>query len=294
MKTPDIPTHKMPEKFQEETVFLRYIDENSLIQGVHYQPVDYAHKDDYYLFLFMKKGEAKMLIDFKEHVISENTIICIFPGQVHSPISYSEFCGYFLAVDAMFVKDEYKKVFEKLSFLNIKPTLNEKSISELSTCISLIVEKFKTDSRQPLEQSILYDLVSAYIGMVAEAYQKGFPVIKNNRAITIITQFKSLLSANYQTMKRPSQYASALNISAAYLNEVVKKTTGSSVSDCILNEIVIQAKRLLFYTDLSIKEIALNLGYEDWAYFTRLFTKATQQSPSQFRKKLGKTLVFNT
>ena len=288
MKTPNIPLHKMPEKFQDEKVFLRYVDEYSLISHANneFKPIDYAHKDDYYLFLFMKVGEAKMLIDFKEHVIREKTILCIFPGQVHSPVSFSKFCGYFLAVDAMFVKDEYKKVFEKLSFLNIKPILDRKSIDELNSCISLVVEKIDAE-KQSLEQNVLYDLVSAYIGMIAEAYQKGFPAIKNNRAITIITQFKALLSANYQTMKRPSQYAAELNISAAYLNEVVKKTTGSSVSDCILNEIVIQAKRLLFYTNLSVKEIALNLGYEDWAYFTRLFTKAARQTPSQFRKNLG-------
>ena len=286
MKNKHIPTHSIPEEFQGETIFLISIDENSLIPDVDHDHkfIDYAHRDDYYLFFFMKKGEAKMLIDFKEQTIGENMILCISPGQVHSSVSYSNFCGYFLAVDAMFVKDEYKTVFEKLSFLDIKPTLSGESINELEQSISLIDRRFKAD-RQPLEQSILHDLISSYIGMVAEIYQKEFPAIKNNRYMTITSQFKSLLTANHQTMKRPSQYASELKISAAYLNEAVKKTTGYSVQDNILNEIVIHAKRLLFYTDLSIKEIALNLGYEDWAYFTRLFTKTAQQSPSQFRKK---------
>ncbi|HAR37126.1 MAG TPA: AraC family transcriptional regulator, partial [Porphyromonadaceae bacterium] len=70
-----------------------------------------------------------------------------------------------------------------------------------------------------------------------------------------------------------------------YLYEAVKQTTGQSVSHYIHNEIVIQAKRLLFYTDRSVKEIALELGYEDYAYFTRLFTKTSKLSPTQFRKK---------
>jgi len=86
-------------------------------------------------------------------------------------------------------------------------------------------------------------------------------------------------------MKSPSQYASKLNISPVYLNEAVKKTTGQTVSDYIQREIMTHAKRLLFYTNLSIKEIALELGYEDWAYFTRLFTKTSAISPRQFRKK---------
>ena len=62
----------------------------------------------------------------------------------------------------------------------------------------------------------------------------------------ITSQFKTILSSNYQTMKRPNQYASQMRISSIYLNEAVKTTTGFSVRDCIQNEIVIQAKRLLY------------------------------------------------
>lgn len=65
------------------------------------------------------------------------------------------------------------------------------------------------------------------------------------------------------TMKRPSQYASEIKISPVYLNEAVKSTTGFSVRNCIQNEIILQAKRLLYYTDLTIKETALKLGYDD-------------------------------
>jgi YesN/AraC family two-component response regulator len=76
-----------------------------------------------------------------------------------------------------------------------------------------------------------------------------------------------------------------LNISPVYLNEAVRKTTGMNVRQCIQNEIITQAKRLLFYTRMSVKEIAIELGYEDYAYFTRLFTKVSALSPVQFRKK---------
>jgi YesN/AraC family two-component response regulator len=72
-------------------------------------------------------------------------------------------------------------------------------------------------------------------------------------------------------------------LSSYYLNEAIKKTTGLSVGDYIRNEIVLQAKRLLFYTNLSVKEIASSLGYDDYAYFTRLFTKSAGVSPTQFK-----------
>ena len=121
--------------------------------------------------------------------------------------------------------------------------------------------------------------------MIAEIYNKGIVIQTNKRTAIITFQFKLLLCANYQSLKRSSQYAEKLNISPVYLNEAVKTTTGLSVSECIRNEIVIRAKRLLFHTNMSVKEIALELGYEDWAYFTRMFSKASLLTPTQFRAK---------
>jgi AraC-like DNA-binding protein len=138
---------------------------------------------------------------------------------------------------------------------------------------------------QPASSTIVRSLLSSYIGMIAEIYEGGFPVKATGRPAAITTQFKSLLNANFHSLKSPFQYAAKLNVSEVYLNEVVKKSTGLSISDNIRNEIVLQAKRLLFYTDMSVKEIALSLGYEDWAYFTRLFTKASNLSPTQFRQQ---------
>ena len=133
---------------------------------------------------------------------------------------------------------------------------------------------------------MLYDLLSYLIGELAELYQEKLPPLKSNRLTEITSQFKALLSANYQTMKRPAQYAAKLNISPGYLNEVVKESTGLSVTAWIQQEIMVQAKRLLYHTTLPIKEVAIELGYEDWAYFTRLFTKLCQQTPSQFRENI--------
>ena len=231
----------------------------------------------------MQEGSAKVRVDFKEIEFSDSTVFCTIPGQVHSIISFSNIKGWVLAVDVLFVKNEYKEIFNKLHFINSKPQLSKKEADELLQCISLVNKKYALNN-EPIIQSVLFDLVSSFIGMIAEIYQKGFPSIKSNRLLEITSQFKTILSANYQTMKRPNQYASEIKISPVYLNEAVKSTTGLSVRDCIQNEIILQAKRLLYYTNLTIKEISIKLGYDDWAYFTRVFTKSTNLTPSQFRK----------
>jgi len=241
------------------------------------------HKDDYFVFFYLQEGTVKVRVDFNEIEFSERTIFCTRPGQVHSIISLSNIKGWVLAIDAVFVKNEYKEIFNKLEFSNNKSNLSREDENELLQCISLVNIKY-LQTKELICQNVLHDLVSSYIGMIAEIYQKNFPVMKNNRYMEITSQFKTILFSNYKTMKRPSEYASEMSISSVYLNEAVKNTTGFSVRECIKNEIILQAKRLLYYTDLTIKETALRLGFEDWAYFTRLFTKSTKLTPSQFRK----------
>jgi YesN/AraC family two-component response regulator len=86
-------------------------------------------------------------------------------------------------------------------------------------------------------------------------------------------------------MKRPADYAEVLNISVAYLNECVKNVTGFSVSHHIQQRIILEAKRLLYHSDNSVKEIAAELGYDDYPYFSRLFVKVAGITALTFRSK---------
>lgn len=274
-----IPVHKTSELFQGELARMRYIS------GEEKPPVDaHAHRDDYYIFLLIEEGKDTVSVDFEEREITGNNIYCVLPGQVHFSGGSLNVRGWFLAVDSMLVNREYKEIFEKAVITGYRPQPDKDTINVLRDCAVLIYKRISSD-RQNIGRQILQDLLSSYIGMIAEVYQKGLSPSANKRSAVITYEFKRLLSANYHTMKQPSGYASEMNISPIYLYEAVKQTTGRSVSDFIRDEIVIQAKRLLFYTNKSVKEIASELGYEDYAYFTRLFTKASKLSPTQFRKK---------
>lgn len=275
-----IPIHKISGKFDGEIAKLKHMSKNG-----HNLNIDYAHRDDYYIFFFIEKGNAKLLIDFTEYELKENTVYYILPEQVHLLVDHSiDACAWVLIVDRSYVKDKYKEIFERSSLFKSQIEPNESTINDIHDCISILERRLTTES-QSIRQDILHDLLSSYIGMIAEVYQRGLSIQANKRTTIITFQFKMLLSANYQSLKSPSQYAAKLNISPIYLNEAVKTATGLTVSECIRNEIIVRAKRLLFHTTMSVKEIALELGYEDWAYFTRVFSKASLLSPTQFRAK---------
>jgi AraC-like DNA-binding protein len=254
MKRKKIHTNKHITDNRSINFLLHHISDNdlqSISDNEEYTNVISDHRDDYFVFFLLQEGSAKVRVDFKEIEFSNSTVFCTIPGQVHSIICLSNIKGWVLAIDAVFIKNEYKAIFNKLHFLNISPLLSQEESDELLQCISLVNKKYASNNEH-ISQSVLHDLVSSYIGMIAEIYQKGFPAIKSNRLMEITSQFKSLLSANYQTMKRPNQYASEIKISSVYLNEAVKSTTGLSVQGCIQNEIILQAKRLLYYTDLTM------------------------------------------
>jgi AraC-like DNA-binding protein len=76
-----------------------------------------------------------------------------------------------------------------------------------------------------------------------------------------------------------------LNITVGHLSDTVKKVTGLSASEHIQKKVMNEAQRLLYYTEISIKEISYQLGYQDTKYFIRLFSKNAGFSPSEYRKK---------
>lgn len=274
----NLPLHKISEKAGGEIAFIKRI-RNSETTHI----TDYAHRDNYYIFIFIEKGDIRILIDFEEYCFAENSIFCILPGQVHLLKNHNDVTAWILGVNPLVVKEAYKEIFET-SLLKSGKLAADNDVNYLYFCFSAISERLN-HHHSKIDETLLHDLISCSIGMIAETYYAGLSEKASNRYASITYKFKRLLSVNYKQIKNPSQYASMMNLSSVYLNEAVKNTTGISVSRYISGEIMIQAQRLLFYTDMSVKEIALELGYDDPFYFTRLFTKITEISPTRFREK---------
>ena len=106
-------------------------------------------------------------------------------------------------------------------------------------------------------------------------------------------KLKKLLEQQLTKGKSPVAYASMMCISEVYLKEAVKSATGLSAGEYIRSRAMIHARRQLTYSSLSAKEIAYSLGYNDYAYFSRLFKKHVGNSPSEYRKNLADGFVHS-
>lgn len=109
-------------------------------------------------------------------------------------------------------------------------------------------------------------------------------MVKEDVETRLFKDFSLLVEQNYKTLHSVTDYAKRLGLSPKSITKHFQKAGTTSPSEFIKNRILLEAKRLLIYTDKTVKEIAFELGFNDPAYFTRFFTKAISKSPLQFKK----------
>lgn len=249
-----------------------------------------AHRDDHYIFVFQLTGQSTIMVDFNKIEINGCTILCILPGQVHQGISAKQVKALFIAIETALIKDSLQYIFEDKVPLQGSMALDKVDAVLLERSIELLMDISNRPGESNLHAEISRSLTDACIAIIASAFDSIEDSTSGShlRPDIIAKQFKRLLSQSYKTERTPSGYAGLLNISASYLNEVVKRVTGFSASYWIQQQIVIEAKRVLFYTDRSVKEISAMLGFDDHHYFSRFFTKVAGMSPMSFRQKYRK------
>ena len=285
-KQPAIPIHQMSTQALLGIEF-RYMDVNDeydeIMQKSHKNMI---HRDSYYSFAFMDTAKALFTIDFEEMQVAKRSVLYIRPGQVHFVSSLQRTKGWHLAIDPMLVEDSYKSMFEE-QFATQKPIALSVPVAARMRSTAHLLHNAMQAKPTVFSSRITLSLASVFIGIIAEQYlsQQADAQQRESRSALIAYRFKKLLSENFKTLKSPAQYAKALSYSLSHLNESVKSTSGFPVSYWIHQQGVLEAKRLLCYTSMDVREIAFALGYEDHTYFSRLFSKVVGMSPSAFRYK---------
>ena len=113
---------------------------------------------------------------------------------------------------------------------------------------------------------------------------KPLELHKNEQGNHILKSFKNQVDTHYKKQHSTSFYAQNLNISTDHLNRVVKSLIGKTAKDYIQSRISISAKRMLYFSGLSNKEIGYELGFKEPAHFSSFFKKCTGQTPSAFKE----------
>ncbi|MHC6226029.1 helix-turn-helix domain-containing protein [Pseudomonas sp. X10] len=153
----------------------------------------------------------------------------------------------------------------------------------LPLCRQLREEYFNRErEHQACSMSLLLALlihVLRFAGFDAEQ-----PVAANSRRSQQVKAFRELVDSHYRGHRAVNEYASDLGVTVATLGRLCQEQLGMTPMAVINARLVLEAKRELAYSSLSIKEIAHDLGFSDVGYFSRFFRKNSTLTPSEFRE----------
>lgn len=257
----------------------------------HHSRIEKPHKHNFYAVFLFTKGHGIHEIDFQKYEVKPGSVFFLYPGQTHAWELSEDIKGFLFFHSAEFYELAYASNSIK-DFPFFESNYTEKCFyldTEQLEKITLIFEQLYKETllnEWKKKQLILSYLTQLYIQLNRYIENKNASSTLDLRHYqTIFFTFEKLVDAHFDTIKSASKYAQLLNISQKHLNRIVKSVTNKTTTDIITERIILEAKRQLIYSNLSLNEIALKLGYEDAAYFSRIFKKNTLITASDFREE---------
>ncbi|WP_420387714.1 helix-turn-helix domain-containing protein [Roseivirga sp.] len=282
--------------------------EHPLISLVDYSQVNYQTEGEEvtmvspYYSIAMKHGvQGKMRYGHQPYDFDEGLMSFVSPGQVISVKSKYEPgtrpTGWLLFIHPDFLWNTplARKIRQYQFFgyqVNEALFLSDKEEQSMIRIMKSIEEEYHSNIDQ-FSQNIIISQVEVLLNYADRFYQRQFITrkISNHAVLTKVEDWLSNYFGKSDLVKEglPSvqEMATDLNMSANYLSSLLKVQTGQSAQQLIQNKLIEKAKERLSTTELSVSEIAYELGFEHSQSFSRLFRKKVKLSPSEFRQSFN-------
>ena len=254
--------------------------------------LDTSHRVDFYHIIYITRGSGRHFIDFNAYRYSDGSIIFISKGQVHAFDLLADVDGFVILFTEDFLSKNliHSDIFSFYRLYNYH--LHDPIIQPEETIgdgFKIIVDEMYSEyllSNNFAKEEILRLLLKLLLLRAERIKRTLIPKEKNAEWFTTFNVFKNHLEKQFAQTRNASDYAEMMNISYKHLNEVCKSITGNTVKAFIDQFIILESKRRLAVSDIAVKELTYNLGFDEPTNFVKFFKKHTHQSPSQFKKKL--------
>lgn len=250
---------------------------------------DVPHRHDYYTIMLVETAQGTHIIDYESYAFVGSEVFFISPGQVHQVVLDAAPKGWAITFSRDFlVENSIPESF--ISNINLfrqfgdtpPLSLDETSFARLKNLITemqaCLPQSFHYRSRALgalLQLFLIYCSNSCLLDMTQ--------LDEESNGVCLLRDFKTLVDNHYQQWHKVGTYASEIPISSKHLSHTVKKLTGKTAKEFIQDRLVLEGKRLLIHTELTVKQIAYELGFEEPFHFSNFFKKQAQVSPSEFR-----------
>lgn len=250
------------------------------------------HVHAFYEILWFQQGEGVHTVDFTDYEVKPGTIFFLTPGQVHHFDCKERYQGVSIKMCTDFMKDERDPGSLPLKY-DIFHAFDAPPYfiidDDTATILGHLVEDMEREEHNSqafgnidMLKSLLRMFLINVLRHGCQGTGKRPDELKPSRLLFL--QFRQAVEQNYRQMHTVQEYADRLNVATRTLNKCVNECSEHSPLTLINDRIVLEAKRMVRYTGMMIKEIALELGFEDTSYFVKFFKRQTGYLPSDFRE----------
>lgn len=244
-----------------------------------------AHRLNFYQILFITKGRGIHEVDFESIAYSENTIIPVAMGQVQQFSNNDQLEGYAVVFTPDFlVKDDsdYRYLYDYTAFIHsIKPVglFANKFIYTLLEDMILEQQKIQDFETSEYQRNLLKNFL-----IQLERSKRGRIEIPFNDTFSLYMKFRKELEERVNYKVRVVDICERLNHTPKQINAAVKLFANTTAKQYIEDRVILESKRLLVYSVLSVKEIAYEIGFEDPTNFTKYFKARVNMLPTEYQK----------
>lgn len=256
---------------------------------------DHIQRNNYFTLIIITSGEGLAKVDLCEYSFKENTLFAFYPYQpfmlasegpltgISIQFHHDFFCIYRhhreIAANGILFNNIYQQPFILLDQNNKQILLN---------IVGEIVNELKMEALRKDEVLVSYLKIFLVLATRIKLEQQSIKSVNgNDKQLLIIQDLRNAIEDNFRTKHSASDYADMLHVTPVVLSRAAKNHFNMTLSDLITERIIVEAKRELYLTDKTVKEIAYELGYDDEYYFSRVFKGKTDVSPQLYRDTIG-------
>ncbi len=268
-------SHDLPDVVHCEAIFTR-----AVLHDWELTPHRHARLHQ---ILVVSDGGGRALLEDGRHELAPMRLVNVPVGAVHGFSFTPESNGWIVTLAAEML-DESLAPQEGLRQALARPFIAPAHQDVLTTMERIFAE---FAGRRFARAQILRSLCGVLIGFVARAGAEETPALESRAPGGALPQrFEALLERQFSNHWSVADYARALAVTPTHLSRVLRSATGQAASQLIQERVIREARRHLVYTNLSVAAVSYALGFDDPAYFSRVFAQATGVSPRRFRARL--------
>lgn len=249
------------------------------------------HRKNHYLFVLIRRGGSRQWIDMTPHILKDNTVYFTGPNQIIVKEGTQKLWSTGIAFTNEFLSLQENVSLNKLPLIQNPQNahellLREDDINFVEDMLAKINVEYQSSSEW--QQRMLTAYLTLLLTYLSRLYIEQFKEKPTTIDKLLLKNFQAKINECFHELHEVGDYASFLNISAGHLSDVVKIQSGKPAIKHIHERLVLEARRLLFHTQNSLKEIAFDLGFSDASYFNRFFKRETGVTPADYRANIRK------